>query len=290
MEIIGNFRKNGNALAIHFLTFIHQRMSISRNIFRIEKLYADCIDDTGNCFIVYHAELQFFFLRFYYGALIFSNSGDVVSEITTFKKTSVQIPEDEFYFIHKSLGIQAKWKRTADAIIVHLFKDKNNQELIWNCHHPKALTEINYKGSLYRGLGYAETLSLSFKPWNLPIDELSWGRYLSETDTIVWILWKGSYPVNKIFYNNVEYNDALIEDDKIEFGNGAFQLVFTKISIIRKGKLSDVLTKMPWLKVLFKRSILNSVENKYKARSTFSREMKVLSVGWSLYETVIWKN
>jgi hypothetical protein len=265
-------------------------MSISRNLFRIVKLYADCIDDSGNCFIVYNAELQFFFMRFYYGALIFSDSEDAMNEITSFKKALVQISEDKLDFIHKSLGIQGKWKRTADAILEHLFRDPNNRELIWNCHHPKALTEINHEGKLYRGLGYAETLSLFFKPWNLPINELYWGRYLSESDTIIWIKWIGSFPLNKIFYNNAEYNDAFIENDNIVFGDGAFHLTFNKVSIIRKGKLSKVLTRMPWLKVLFKHSILNSVEQKYKAKSTFSSDMKVLSIGWSLYETVLWEH
>jgi hypothetical protein len=39
----------------------------------IEKLYLDCIDDSGNCFIIYRAKLEFSFLSVYYSGLIFSD-------------------------------------------------------------------------------------------------------------------------------------------------------------------------------------------------------------------------
>lgn len=264
-------------------------MSISKNIFKLKKHYADLIDDSGNCFIVYHAELEFFFIHFYYGALIFSDSGDTIYQASTYIKTSIQQTSEEFYFHSKKLGIEGKWMKSGEGILLHLYKDQNKHELIWNCHHPKAKTEIYYNDNAYRGLGYAETLTLTLKPGNLPFVELYWGRYLSDTDCIIWIIWKGSYPVNRLFYNNQEYNDTIIEDDRIVFGNGAFQLVFRKISILRKGELSEVLARMPWLKVLFKRNILNSIENKYKAKSHFYKELKEVSAGWSIYESVQWK-
>jgi hypothetical protein len=264
-------------------------MSFPKNSFSLKKLYADCIDEEGNCIIVYHAILNFHFLRFYYSSLIFSDSTNRIIERSTFNNTKVHISADEMILIQKSLKLEGIWKNQSGGILLHLYKDSHDKELIWNCHHPKTLTEINYKGFIYKGLGYAETLTLYFNPWKLPIDKLYWGRYLSSNDTIIWIQWKGVFPLNKLFYNSLEYNDALIEDNIIVFGKGEFQLAFSKISTIRKGKLSQVLNKMPWLKALFKRSILGSIENKYKARSVFSRNNDFLSEGWSLYESVIWK-
>jgi hypothetical protein len=265
-------------------------MSLPKNSFSLKKLYADCIDEEGNCIIVYHAILDFHFIRFYYSSLIFSDSKNRVIERSTFNNTKVYISADEINLVQKSLKLEGTWKNQSKGILLNLYKDSQNKELIWNCHHPKTLTEINFKGLIYKGLGYAETLTLSFNPWKLPIDKLYWGRYLSSTETVIWIQWKGVFPLNRLFYNNFEYNDALIEDGIIVFGNDEFQLVFNNISTIRKGKLSEVLNKLPWLKALFKRSILGSIENKYKARSVFSRNNEILSEGWSLYETVIWKH
>ena len=179
-------------------------------------------------------------------------------------------------------------KRTDDPIIRSLYKDSENNELIWNCHHPKALAEIIYNGNIYKGFGYAETLFSPIKPWNLPIDELRWGRFLSDSYTLIWINWKGKYPVNKIFFNGIEYNDAIFENDIIIFGDGTYQLKFSEIQLIRKGKLSGLFSKMTLLKIFFNRRILNTVEIKYKAKTTFSKNSVFLSNGWSLFEIVTW--
>jgi hypothetical protein len=169
-----------------------------------------------------------------------------------------------------------------------LYKDSDNNELIWNCHHPKALAEILYNGTLYKGFGYAETLFTFIKPWNLPIDELRWGRFLSDSDTLIWIKWTGKYPVNKIFFNGIEYNDAIFENDTINFCDGEYQLKFSEIHLIRKGKLSKLFLKMKMLKILFDHRILNSLEIKYKSKTSLSKNSIVMSNGWSLFEIVTW--
>jgi hypothetical protein len=265
-------------------------MHYSRHLYKIEKLYADCIDDAGNCFIIYQATLHFMFIRLNYSSLIFSDNAGKVIEFSSFRKASVDISGQDIQLAHKRMAISGIWKRIDDGLVVSLFTDSHNKKLIWNCHHPKAGTEIRFNGGIFSGLGYAETLSLYFKPWNLPIDELKWGRYLSETDTIIWIKWKGSFPLNKLFYNNKEYNDAYIGDDEIAFADKAYHIIFSGISIIRKGNLSDVLARQPWLKLMFRKSILTSMETKYKAKSAFLKDEKIVSSGWSLYETVLWKH
>jgi hypothetical protein len=150
------------------------------------------------------------------------------------------------------------------------------------------LTEIKYDGQVYKGFGYAETLSLSIKPWNLPIDELRWGRFFSDTCTVIWINWKGKFPVNRIFLNGVEYNDATYKDDIISFCDGIYQLRFSEVLIIRKGKLLNLFSGISWLKFLFNRRILETMEIKYKAKTIFSKNSVSLSKGWSLYEIVTW--
>src|SRR5271157_3238797 len=98
------------------------------SLFKLKKIYSDLIDDAGNCFIVYHAELKFFFVRFYYGALIFSDFENVVKENHTYKKTNYEIRADEFYFKNKSLGIVGKWRSTDEEILIHLYEDPVHQE------------------------------------------------------------------------------------------------------------------------------------------------------------------
>jgi hypothetical protein len=107
---------------------------------------------------------------------------------------------------------------------------------------------------------------------------------------LIWINWKGEYPVNKIFFNGVEYNDAIFTDDIIRFSNGMYQLKFSQIQLIRKGKLSGLLTKMKLLKIFFNNWMLNSMEIKYKAKASLFKNSLVFSNGWSLFEIVTWEN
>ena len=264
------------------------QLIIKPTSFNIEKLYLDCIDDLGNCFIIYRAEVQFFIMSIDYSGIVFCNTEGLTSEKSSLRRTKKPEINTTIEFPNIFLHIYASLKRIDDPIIKLLYKDSENNELIWHCHHPKALAEIKYDGKIYKGFGYAETLFSPVKPWNLPIDELRWGRFLSDSYTLIWISWKGKFPVNKIFFNSSEYNDAIFEDDAIIFGDRTYQLKFSEIQVIRRGKLSRLFTKMKLIKIFFNRRILNSFETKYKSKTSLSENSMVVSTGWSLFEIVTW--
>jgi hypothetical protein len=256
--------------------------------FKLEKLYLDSIDDSGNCFVIYYAKLEFFFVRITFSELIFSDASGMTIEKKSLKKISKPLTNDLLLYFNHFMQIRGSWKRTSPPLMPISFKDKLNRELIWNCHHPKAFTEIEHEESKYRGFGYAETISMTIKPWILPMEELRWGRFLSDDFTITWIEWKGDYPLHKIFCNGTEYKDAIFESQGVVFGRGAYSLIFKEITIIRKGKLSKVFSKMPWLKIIFNKRILNTTEIKYKAKSILNLNSETKATGWSLYELIIW--
>jgi hypothetical protein len=262
-------------------------MNLQTN-FKLEKVYLDCIDDLGNCFIVYWAKVEFSLARFVYSGLIFCAKEGFTVERSSFKKIPKPLINTNINHNHKDFKIDISFKGIDDPINLSLFKDIDNNELIWNCHHPKGYAEIMYNGNNYKGYGYAETLVSLIKPWNLPIGELRWGRYLSDSDTLIWINWKGIYPVNKIFFNNIEYNDAVFEDYKIIFGNGTYYLKFSDMQIIREGMISKLFSKMVHLKIFFNPRILNTLEIKFKAKTTLIKNSLHLSDGWSLFEIVTW--
>jgi hypothetical protein len=232
--------------------------------------------------------VEFFLIRFVYSGLVFCDAEGFTTEKSTLRKTKKPLINGTIHLNHKFLKIGLSLKRTDDPIIRSLYIDSENNELIWNCHHPKALAEIVYNGKIYKGFGYAETLFSPIKPWNLPIDELRWGRFLSDSYTIIWINWKGKDPINKIFFNGIEFNDAIFENDIIIFGDGIYKLKFSEIQLIRTGKLSGLFSKMILLKIFFNSRILNTVEIKYKAKTTLSKNSSVLSNDWSLFEIVKW--
>jgi hypothetical protein len=228
-------------------------------------------------------------MSFVYSGLIFCDAKGITTEKSALYRIRKPLIDRTIQFSNSVLKIDVILRKSEESIIRLLYRESENNVLLWNCHHPKALAELTYKGIIYKGFGYAETLFSSIKPWNLPIDELRWGRYLSDTFTLIWICWAGTCPVNKMFLNGAEYNDAVFEDDLVIFGDGIYQLKFSEIKLIRKGKLSGLFSKIPLLKIFINSRFLNTLEIKYKAKTTFSKKSDFLSAGWSIFEVVTWE-
>jgi hypothetical protein len=257
--------------------------------FKLEKHYLDCIDNEGNCFIVYHAELHILFICISYSALLFSDHDNLTVEKTSLRKPGKLSAGELLKFSHPGLKINGRWQGTGTSLPHLLLRDDSNHELVWNCHHPKTVTEIVYDNHTFQGFGYADTILISFRPGNLPIDELKWGRFHSEKSSVIWIRISGGFPVNKIYLNGTEYSDASFEKDRIAFNNGDYLLMLSENSVIREGKLADIFSEMPWLKIFFDKKILNTHEVKYKSKAILSFKNKISEYGWSVYETVTWK-
>lgn len=257
---------------------------------KLEKSYLDSIDDSGNCFIIYLAKLDFSFMRIWYSGLIFSDKEGNQAENSSFNRSRTALTNGLLSFNSKRLRIDGTWERIDSPVLKSLYTDLGNNELIWNCHHPKALTEVRYAGNLYKGLGYAETITLTKTQMRLPFEELRWGRFLSDNYTITWVNWKGTHPLNILFLNGDEYLDSFHKDDIVLFCNGIYKLEFSGSQKIRTGKLSRIFSKMPLFKLFFSRMMLNAEEKKFKARTVFSKNSVNLSQGWSIYEVVTWRS
>lgn len=257
--------------------------------FRLEKMYFDCIDEDGNCFILYWSVMEIRFLRFIYSGLLFSDSDNTVIEKFSFKKTPRPGATRFLTVENPLLNIKGEWWQTDNPIYCPLLNNLKNGDLNWDCHHPKAESWIEYNGKIYRGYGYAETLFLSIKPWNLPFEVIKWGHFMSEKSTIIWIQLNGEQHINNLWYNGKEYNDGMILEDRVIFNKGGFVLLFQNISTLREGEIIHILPKYHIIKALIKKCILNGNETKYKAESIFTIDGETFDNGWSLYETVTWK-
>lgn len=255
--------------------------------FNLEKLYLDCIDESGNCFIIYRAYLKFYFFKVAYSALLFSDFQNKITEKTKLKKIGQPLINGPFlYYENPHLQIKGSWQRLDDPIFITLFKGQKGEKLTWSCHHSKALTKIEYGGKVFKGLGYAETLYLPVKPWKLPVKIIKWGRFLSDYHTVIWIRWEGEYPVNKLFFNGTLYEDAVFDQDKISFGEAKYILSFQEISVLRESSLASTLSDVFFLEMFLKSRIFSIYEKKYKAKAVLNYGHDKPSIGWALYETV----
>ena len=258
--------------------------------FSLEKQYFDCIDDRGDCFILYRAELKYFFLRINYSELIHCDSNGITSGNTSLSRTIKPGTGSPLLYVNNHLNIRGSWKRIDSPLPVYTLRNPANRELTWNCHHPKTDTEITYQGKTFTGYGYTETLSLTIKPSDLPLNSIRWGHFHSDGYTLIWISLKGTHTLNKIYYNGKVFNDVQYEEESLCFDGARYQLKFLESTTIRKGKLASLFSSIPWIKIIFKKSLLTTSENKFKSKSVFIHNQKISATGWSLYEIVTWKS
>lgn len=256
----------------------------------LEKDYIDLIDDAGNSFIVYWAILKVAGIPVRYAGLIYTNPEGKTLESSRLFVLDRPNAANQLFFNPPKLSFNVRVEPQDESISCDLFTNKNGKVLHWNCHHPKAWVTLQYEGRTYSGSGYAETMYMPMAPWKIPLDELRWGRFHAPDNTIIWIEWRGAYAQSKLWLNGVLYTDAIIQDDQICFGAGAYSLHFEAPVQIRKGKLEKVIERHSWLRLFFKRSILHSQETKYKSVCRFAHNGKTAVRGWSLYETVILAN
>ncbi|MBL7789075.1 MAG: hypothetical protein JNL75_04490 [Chitinophagales bacterium] len=258
-------------------------------LFNLEKKYFDVIDNNGNCFIAYWAELYILIIKINFSSIIINNSENITTEKVSLTKTDKPNQDNDFTFKNKKLGITFVFNGKKTGVKEELYQNIQEEKLVWDCHHPLASVSLYYDGINYRGLGYSETIHMSLAPWELPIDELRWGRYLSQDTSIVWIEWKGSNPLRKIYYNSSYYEDGSIDNEKLVFGSGKYQVYFLSPSVIYEGKISNHLKNLNWLKWIINKRILETIEVKFKSKAIFKVNDSMMNTGWSLYEIVKWK-
>ena len=264
-------------------------MTSTKSGFFLEKTYMDYTDPAGNSFILYSASLHYYFLQFNYSGFIFSDENNQITKQKSIHKSHLTNGNGQLSFSNRHFGITGSWSDAGPPISSQLYKNSSGT-VYWNCHHPLAICQISFQNRAYSGLGYAETLILSIKPWRLPMDALRWGRFTADGVYVVWIQWTGAYPVNKIFLNGKEFNDAVYSENKIWFNGGRTRIELYKCEIIRQVNLVSHLSKISWLKLLLSATrILNSVETKYKSAADLITSEGVISSGRCIYENVKWE-
>ncbi|CAF1193898.1 unnamed protein product, partial [Adineta ricciae] len=170
--------------------------------FSVYKWYADLIDEqTDNVTIVYLGELRWKFVK-----LRFTNILQFLQKLTlishaTFSNYRPPI-FDEKSFIINSTNLSGQWLTTSACIREKLYENANGY-IVWECVMPSASAKIELDGKTTQGLGYVERLTTTLKPWQMPINILRWGRFLSNNHSIVWIRWEGEEEKFLIFHNGL---------------------------------------------------------------------------------------
>jgi hypothetical protein len=139
-----------------------------------------------------------------------------------------------------------------------------------------------------RGLGYAEELRTTIAPWDLPLDELRWGRFTAGGASVVWVDWRGPHTKKIVLKHGVRV-DGVVKDGLVEMPSDEARLVLEKGSVVRDGPIgSTALAAIAELHPLLPAKLLGTVEHKECAAATLDQPFAPKVTGWAIAETVTW--
>lgn len=262
----------------------------NRSSFKLSKWYMDGVDETGNVLVGYAARLHWLKMHLNYSGLLILKNDDISNTHSFQSNGTPEFRKDETIWDSTPLQLKGVWQ-SLDAPIESKLIESESGNLFWQCCQPKANVRVSVKGRrlMRSGLGYVEKLEMTLKPWNLPFNELRWGRYLSDKDTVVWIWWNGGSYQNLCMFNGRKLEHAKIGDQSILLSEDLGEIVFEEQVTLRKGhSLSGIIAGMPRLKEHLPGRITNLFECKWRSKGSRILDKKVVSTGWTIHEVVRW--
>ena len=250
----------------------------------------DCVSDGGDVFIGYAAVLRWKALSINYSSILqYQNGKQTEAHTSLLKFSTPQISGSSLNWSSDSLGINGMWKAISAPVERTLF-ETDAGDIKWRCLQPLAEADIYIgKERRLRGLGYAEHIEISIPPWQLPIEELRWGRFLSESGSLIWIDWRGPHALQLVLHNGVEAKTAQVTDNEVSLDEGRQILRLEEKQILREGALiKTAFSVIPGIGKILPLRSLNTYECKWRSRGFLKNSASQVSEGWAIHEIVRW--
>jgi hypothetical protein len=266
-----------------------ETLTQNRSRFRLEKYYLDAVDERGRWLICYSARLDLgpFSLSYadcrHASSLKAAHTGPMLGDVR-----DPLVSVESLTWHQPGLGIEGRWTRRTPPRTVRLFEEGSGA-VDWCCLQPSADATIGTQsGAELQGLGYCERLLLTLPPWRLGLKRLRWGRFVSQTHSLVWISWQGANPLSLVLWNGTRLSGTThISDDRI-FAEDV-TLSISPVEIIHdRFPLREVFSRLPRLQTLAPQSLRQLHEVKRLARGRFDTPGNGSCEGWIIDETVDW--
>ena len=255
--------------------------------FLLSKWYLDCVENDGSAFIGYAARLSWKSFSLNYASTLRHNGESQPSVETSLRKSALpQMQDGSVTWSSSHLKVRGTWKALCAPVVRVLFESSEGS-IKWYCLQPRAAADLRVGDCNIKGLGYVDRLDASVKPWLLPLDTLRWGRYLSDSHSVIWIDWKGPLQQSFLFYDGIQADNCVITDDELTFNEGRNRLTLSEHMILRKGPLlSTSLSMIPGIKKIFPSRILQMHECKWRSKASFQSAGTPPEQGWAIHEIV----
>jgi hypothetical protein len=257
-------------------------------MFTLSKWYLDCITNTGDVSIAYTGELTWGEIRLHYSSVLESTGSRVTEKHSLRQQSQPQIRNGLLHWDCNRLKAKGEWKldtptRNRNCPAQTIFRSPQGS-IAWHCLAPNAAARLGN----HRGLGYAEHLTLDILPWKLPIQILRWGRFTSDSHSLVWIDWQGESAKRLVFANGETLHAPVVEDTCIKLANGA-RLTMDCSLVLRDGPLGTAaLSRIPGIQKTLPARLLLIRECKWRSRGRLEWPGEPAIESWAIHERVEW--
>jgi hypothetical protein len=256
--------------------------------FSLKKYYVDFVTCEGCFFIGYSARLSFGRIKINYSATLHHPSISGVNRGPVLSNRETPVENDSNLTWRSSrLGFDGQWQRhaAAEKLVLH---ESTSGVVEWDCQQPSAQAKLaTSSGTTFHGLGYVESLNLTIPPWQLGLQTLLWGRFVSDSHSVVWIQWQGKYAVTVLICDGERVSNAHISDNSV--GCDDFELSLEPAMTIREDSIGETLvSKVPTLLKVAPIEFLGGKEQKYLSRGQLKFVGGSHHRGWVIHERVDW--
>jgi len=253
--------------------------------FSLVKWYMDCVTHEGDAAILYCADLRWRGLHAAYSSVLSVIDSEVTSH-SSMGRYRLECEGDRIEIGLPRLKVSGEWKAASSPFQETVFADSDGS-VQWDCLQPQATARVQIGERELTGLGYAERLTLTLPPWQLPMRELRWGRFVSPTDHLIWIDWQGPHSTSFGIHNGCKHSLARVTETDVTL-EGARLRIFDSLPL-RAGRLgTTVLPGAPALQKLLPNALGNIEEQKWRSRGVLETASGQ-SEGWVIHEVVHWK-
>ena len=192
-----------------------------------------------------------------------------------------------------TLKVKGNWQANSLQLKAELYASTEGC-LQWNCFQPSSIVKVKFNNTELHGRGYVEQLLMTVEPWKIPMNELRWGRFVSDKDYLVWIEIKSDDLKQWVWYNGEKINDAGITENEITLLSKNIQLKLSNRQVIEsENKISQVVKKLlryiPGFNRLIPLNFLSSREYKWVSNGILYIDGLPASEGWTIHELVDFK-
>jgi len=261
------------------------RPQVEGTPFSLVKWYMDCVTDLGDAAILYCAHLRWRGLPVTYSSFL-SVDGRLVKSHSSMARYQLSSADGQILVDLPRLGVSGRWEASAAPFQRTVYEEVSGA-VQWNCLQPRASVHLRIGDRELTGLGYAECLTVTLPPWQLPMRQLRWGRFVSPEDSLAWIDWQGSYSTNFAVHNGISCETLSVSDSEVAMRHATLRM--EESFPLRAGRLgSTILPAAPALGKLLPRSLAIIEEHKWRSRGILTANDRS-SAGWVIHEVVHWE-